>query len=176
MYRSVLDYFRNPDDMAGTHEVSRHHIYCDGACIANGKRGARASYGISIQENGVEKRAISALLTPTDPQTNQRAELLALYESMKVAMTTNGSDIYTDSEYAMNCLQEWSPRWAARGWKKADGGPVLHQDLLKPMFDIWRNRGTKIRLFHIKAHTGHSDIHSKGNERADALARMALSG
>jgi ribonuclease HI len=174
MYRSVLDYFHTPD-VPLVEPQPRLHIYCDGACVANGRRGAKAAYGVSVQKKGQEIQTLQARLSPTEPHTNQRAELRGMWESMKLAMNSvEGADIYTDSEYAMKCLQEWAPGWAARGWKKADGEVVQHQDILKPMYDIWRQRGTKIRLFHVRSHTGYQDLHSRGNERADTLARTAL--
>jgi ribonuclease HI len=176
MYRSVLDYFRETNVMEPIVSQPRAHIYCDGACVANGKRGAKASWGMTVQREGREIQTKSGALGLQEQHTNQRAELKGLYEAMKYAITTDtGADIHTDSEYAIKCLQEWCPTWASRGWKKADGDAVLHQDLLKPMYDLWRQRGIKIRLFHVRSHTGHSDLHSRGNERADMLAKNALS-
>jgi ribonuclease HI len=90
------------------------------------------------------------------------------------ALSEEGADIHSDSMYALDCLQSWSARWAAKGWRKADGEPVLNQDILRPMWEIWKSRGTKIRLFHVDAHTGRTDAHSRGNERADALATAAI--
>jgi ribonuclease HI len=85
-----------------------------------------------------------------------------------------GADIHTDSEYAMKCFLEWGAGWAARSWRKADGKEVLHQDILRPMWETWKRRGNHIRLHHVSAHTGRTDIHSKGNARADALAVASI--
>jgi ribonuclease HI len=150
-------------------------IYCDGACAANGRRGAKAGYGVSVWSNGVEIEALSKPLAAEEPQTNQRAELRGLQVALEKAMASvGGAEIHTDSKYALDCLQAWAPRWAANGWRKADGQAVLHQDILKPMWATWKSRGAGVRLFHVSAHTGRSDAHSRGNARADELATGAI--
>lgn len=150
-------------------------IYCDGACAANGRRGAKAGYGVSVWSNGVEIEALSKPLAADEPQTNQRAELRGLQVALEKAMgSVGGAEIHTDSKYALDCLQAWAPRWAANGWRKADGQAVLHQDILKPMWATWKSRGAGVRLFHVSAHTGRSDAHSRGNARADELATGAI--
>ncbi len=158
--------------------TTRLMIYCDGACSANGRRGAKAGFGVSVRNaDGSERTHVSCPLSPSEQQTNQRAELRGLQWSIEFALKSEGgADIFTDSEYAMKCLQEWGPGWSARGWKKADGSPVQHQDLLRPMLDMWRGRGNKVRIFHVSAHTGRQDAHSRGNARADELAVASIAG
>jgi ribonuclease HI len=175
---SIADYFRlTPELPTQTSTPSeRLRIYCDGACRANGRRGAAAGFGgLVVHPTKGEGVSVSRPLGPSEPQTNQRAELRALEWAFAQAMASSGgADIHTDSEYALKCFTEWGPLWAAKGWRKATGGEVLHQDILKPMWDIWKSRGTKIRLFHVSAHTGGRDIHSVGNARADALAVASI--
>jgi ribonuclease HI len=183
---SLLDYFgtgfaansfatnSSPlDSMSITRTKAR--IYCDGACSANGRKGAKAGFGgILIHADGTEE-TVSEALGPTEQQTNQRGELKGLQWAFGKAMSLpEGADIYTDSEYAMKCFTEWGAGWAVRGWRKSDGKDVLHQDILKPMWEIWKRRGNQIRLHHVSAHTGRSDIHSKGNARADVLATASI--
>lgn len=152
----------------------RLQIFCDGACTANGRRGAAAGFGVSVQKEGAESLAISEPLEIDEQHTNQRAELHGLYKALQIAMESKeGADIYTDSRYAMDCLIKWCPGWVASGWKKVDKKPVLHQDLLKPMWELWKQRGSKASIFHVSAHTGGRDVLSKGNARADELAQGA---
>lgn len=178
---TILDYFGTKNHAVSALEQmpiarTRHRIYCDGACQANGRRGARAGYGAVVYgPNGTEEETIYKALDSTEVQTNQRAELSALQWAFGKAMSLpEGADIYTDSEYAMKCFTEWGPLWAAKGWRKAAGGEVLHQDILRPMWEIWKSRGHQIRLHHVAAHTGGKDIHSVGNARADALAVASI--
>jgi ribonuclease HI len=172
--KSILSYFHTPTNSVVTRSdsTSRLQIYCDGACRANGRKGAKAGYGVSVQREGKELQAISKALDPSEPQTNQRAELRGLQKALEFGKA-EGADIYTDSEYGRKCLESWAATWAAKGWRKADGSAVLHQDILRPMWDMWKARGST-RLFHVSAHTGHGDAHSKGNERADALATQSI--
>jgi ribonuclease HI len=157
--------------------TKRYRIYCDGACQGNGRKGARAGYGaVLISPDGEEVERISKALEAGETQTNQRAELRALQWAFGKALSLpEGAEIHTDSEYAMKCFTEWGPLWAAKGWRKSTGGEVLHQDILRPMWEIWKSRGNRIRLHHVAAHTGGRDIHSVGNAKADALAVASIS-
>jgi ribonuclease HI len=172
---SILDYFRA--EVTGEPVIiqTRLQIYSDGACTANGRRGAQAAFGVAVFKNGKEVLAFSDILARSELHTNQRAELRGLLKAMEIAsVSEEGADIHTDSQYSLDCLQEWAPRWVAKGWRKADGESVQNQDILKPMWELWKNRGNKIRLFHVQSHTRRTDAHSRGNERADQLATGAL--
>lgn len=150
-------------------------IYSDGACTNNGRRGARAAMGVSVQNAHGEVEAISRPLGPAEPQTNQRAELRALaYAIKRAASGTTMCDIYTDSQYAINCLTVWATAWSRRNWTKACGGDVLHRDVIEPMWDEYRSAKHRIQIHHVSAHTGRTDIHSRGNARADQLAVAGL--
>lgn len=179
--RSVLSYFVTED--AGSAEtvfqedpVEVCTIFCDGACTNNGRRGARAGYGIAVFLNDAEIAATSRPLGTEEAQTNQRAELRGLETAVAAATRTSAPicRIYTDSEYAINCLTRWGPVWARSGWRKADGGPVLHRDIIEPLLETWRSLRGKATLSHVRAHTGRSDALSRGNARADELARESL--
>ena len=184
--KGILDFFGTSNSShvdissrVGTTKETRARIYCDGACTANGRKGAKAGYGaILIHADGTEE-TVSEALGPTETQTNQRAELKGLQWAFGKAMNLpEGADIYTDSEYAMKCFKEWGAGWATRGWRKSDGKDVLHQDILKPMWETWKrfggSRSTQIRLHHVLAHTGRMDVHSRGNARADTLATASI--
>ena len=198
--RSVLSYFLeeselqtsiNDSDLTSaseTHGVTARlsvSIFCDGACINNGRRGARASYGVVAYRGGgaglgEELYSAAAALSPSEPQTNQRGELRGLAAAVAYATTEMRAGattvrIYTDSEYALNCITKWVPGWQRSGWRRADGTPVLHRDILEPLYDSWNMLRGVAFLQHVTAHTGRSDAISTGNDRADALARSALS-
>jgi ribonuclease HI len=56
-------------------------VFTDGACSKNGQAGARASYAFWIPEH---KELSKADFVPSeDSQTNNRGELLAIYEGVK---------------------------------------------------------------------------------------------
>jgi ribonuclease HI len=160
------------------------NIFSDGACINNGRRGAHASFGmVAFRGGGVglgeELYRVAQVLSPSEPQTNQRAELRGLAAAVAYAgnAARGGATtirIYTDSEYALNCLTKWVGGWKRSDWRRADGSPVLHRDILEPLYDAWTELRGVAFLAHVRAHTGRSDTISLGNERADALARSAL--
>jgi ribonuclease HI len=152
-------------------------IFCDGSSLSNGKEGARAGYGVAVKRGGAVIHTFSDRVSVEEAQTNQRAELLALRYAINYAAESGESSvkIYTDSKYALDCLQTWGPTWAANGWKKADKKPVLHADLITPMYDLYSSNKDQVELIHVRGHTGLSDPLSLGNALADELARGAAS-
>ena len=158
-------------------------VFSDGSCVHNGRPGARAGVGVYALEDGVEVHRHSAALAKSEPQTNQRAELQALYYALRfIHGTTAGAagaagatvaTLYTDSQYSINCVTVWATGWKAKGWLKADKKPVLHQDVLKPMVELWEILKATTTLTHVAAHTGRADPISRGNAMADQLATAA---
>ena len=150
-------------------------IYCDGSCTSNGKPEARAGFGVYVTSSGLEKYRHSERICAHEPQTNQRAELRGLQYALTYLMKSGTATgvIYTDSKYALDCLLTWGPGWEKKGWKKADGKDVLHQDLLKPMMETLRQLGPRCELRHVFGHTGAVDAISAGNAVADELACAA---
>lgn len=181
--RSILSYFGAATEAVVTTETNVAEdpvevctIFCDGACTNNGRRGARAGYGVAVFLNDAEIATTSRPLAPEETQTNQRAELRGLETALAAAVATTAPicRVYTDSEYAINCLTRWGPGWVRAGWRKADGGPVLHRDILEPLLETWHSLRGKATLSHVRAHTGRADTLSRGNARADELARASL--
>lgn len=149
-------------------------IYCDGCCLSNGLAGARAGYGVHITDpSGTGLLSESFRVPVADPQTNQRAELLALRYALSIVAehTMVVYEIYSDSRYAIDCVTKWSGAWEVGGWRKANGKPVLHADIIRDCLAMYRRVGDRVRLNHIAAHTGLGDPHSRGNAEADRLAR-----
>ena len=154
-------------------------LFCDGACVNNGRRGARAAFGLVVYQNGQEIAAAAEPLAAHETQTNQRAELRGLqaailYGQKAVSAGATTIRMYSDSEYAINCLTRWAPGWSRAGWRKADRTPVLHSDLIVPMYEAWNALRGYAFLQHVAAHTGRTDPLSLGNARADELATSAL--
>lgn len=97
--------------------------------------------------------------------TNNMGELMAVLDLLR---QTRGEDlrVMCDSQYAINCCTKWIPGWKRRGWRKADGQPVLNVDLLKELDK--ELEGRVVAFEWVKGHAGHAL-----NERADDLARAA---
>ena len=99
--------------------------------------------------------------------TNNKAELMAVLDLLR--QTRDAGDdllVLCDSQYVINALTKWMPGWKRKGWKKADGKPVLNVDLLA---ELDRElAGRRVTFEWVKGHAGH-DL----NEAADARARAA---
>ena len=97
--------------------------------------------------------------------TNNMGELMAVLDLLR---QTRGEElrVLCDSQYAINCCTKWITGWKRRGWRKADGQPVLNVDLLKELDK--QLAGRTVTFDWVKGHAGHSL-----NERADDLARAA---
>jgi ribonuclease HI len=74
--------------------------------------------------------------------------------------------ILCDSQYVINAVTKWMPGWKRKGWRKADGKPVLNVDLLKDIDQALVGR--KYTFEWVRGHAGH-----ELNEAADVRARAA---
>lgn len=99
--------------------------------------------------------------------TNNMGELMAVLDLLR-ATRDAGDDllVYCDSQYVINAVTKWMPGWKRKGWKKADGKPVLNVDLLQAIDT--ELPGRRITFEWVKGHAGH-----ELNEAADARARAA---
>lgn len=142
-------------------------VYSDGACKGNGKVGSYAGVGVWWGEN--DPRNI-AERCPGD-QTNNRAELIAI---VRVLETTPKSKkpllIKTDSQYSINCFQEWLPRWICNKFRTAVGQPVKNLGIIRYLAALFNERelfGQRVHLQYVKGHSG-----DRGNDGADAQANL----
>ncbi|GAB3269727.1 ribonuclease HI family protein [Sinomonas notoginsengisoli] len=98
--------------------------------------------------------------------TNNQGELMAVLDLFRstVHMADEPLRILCDSQYVINCITKWMPGWKRRGWKKADGKPVLNVDLLAQIDAELAGRDYTFEW--VRGHAGHAL-----NEAADAKAR-----
>jgi len=96
--------------------------------------------------------------------TNNRMELTAMINGLRMVPHDAQVDVYTDSQLVVNILTQWAEGWQAKGWKKKSPGPIANLELVKEAYALARQRpGARIKW--IKAHSG-----SRWNEYADSLA------
>ncbi len=151
-------------------------VYTDGSCISNGKKSAKAAFGVIYPDHLAE--SWGEPLSEGDSHTNQTAELTAIYQGILKGTTLQGdpSDvtihIYTDSEYSINCLTKWVGGWKKKDWKTATGKPVVHRDVIERILNELKKYSGHI-FTHVKAHTDSTDEHSIWNGKVDQLARDA---
>ena len=99
--------------------------------------------------------------------TNNQGELMAVLQFFRAtAHLDDDLLILCDSQYVINCVTKWMPGWKKKGWRKADGKPVMNVELLKEIDDALVGR--TYRFEWVKGHANHPL-----NEAADARARAA---
>ena len=138
-------------------ELKKVDIFTDGACSGNPGPGG---WGSILRYGGHELE-----LSGGEPSTtNNRMELTAVIEALKKLNQKCEVTIYTDSKYVADAfLQGWIWGWIKKGWRKADGKPVLNTDLWKTLlYEISKH---EYKIIWIKGHAGHPE-----NERCDILA------
>lgn len=136
-------------------------IHTDGSCLRNpGGAGGWAAVIETAATGAVEEKSGG------DPETtNNRMELTAALMALSAVPEGARVALYTDSQYLKNAFTKfWLPAWKKRGWKKADGEPVLNQDLWVQLDAAFAAR--QVQFHWVKGHAGNSR-----NERCDALAR-----
>jgi ribonuclease HI len=135
-------------------------IFTDGACSGNpgpGGWGAVLRYGeVEKEMNGGEPAT-----------TNNRMELMAAIMAIEAVKRPCEIHLHTDSEYLRQGITTWIHSWKARGWKTADKKPVKNVDLWQRLERAIESHD--VHWHWVKGHSGHAE-----NERADALARLAI--
>lgn len=142
--------------------MKKVEIYTDGACTGNPGKGG---FGAVLIYNGTEKR-ISKGYRKT---TNNRMELMAAIESLKMLKENCIVDLYSDSKYLVDAInKKWLDSWKKNNWKKADKKPVLNTDLWEELSVLLNKH--MVNFVWVKGHAG-----NKYNEICDSLAVEAYS-
>ncbi|GAB4100601.1 ribonuclease HI family protein [Sinomonas halotolerans] len=107
--------------------------------------------------------------------TNNQGELMAVLDLFRSTahLPEEPLRILCDSQYVINCVTKWMPNWKRRGWKKADGKPVLNVDLLSQIDAELAGRTYEFEW--VKGHAGH-ELNEAADERARAVALAFQSG
>jgi ribonuclease HI len=95
--------------------------------------------------------------------TNNKMEITAAIKALEAVPQGLPIVIHSDSQYVIKGATEWLRGWKAKGWRKADGKPVMNQDLWMQMDALIVGR--QITWKWVKGHSGHPE-----NERVDRLA------
>lgn len=136
-------------------------IYTDGACSGNPGKGGWGAILIA----GENRKEISGGEKET---TNNRMELTAPIEALKLVKRPCKIKLYSDSAYLVNAFMNgWIYNWQKNGWKTADKKDVKNRDLWEKIYSY-----TQIHSIEWIKVKGHSD--NKYNNLCDRLAVAAI--
>ncbi len=106
--------------------------------------------------------------------TNNQAELTAVLELFRAtAHLDDELHIQCDSQYVINAVTKWMAGWKRKGWRKADGKPVMNVELLQAL-DA-ELVGRRYRFEWVRGHVGHV-MNEAADERARAVAEAFRRG
>jgi ribonuclease HI len=139
-------------------------LFTDGGCSGNPGPGGWAfilrhpATGKSVESSGGERDT-----------TNNRMELQAVVEGLKLLKRPTHVELFTDSVYVGKGLSEWMPKWKANGWKRREGhklAEVKNEDLWRQLDALLATH--KVKYTRVAGHSGHPE-----NDRVDELAVAA---
>lgn len=185
-YKTASELARTKYQVARPIPEAPIRIYTDGSALSNGQ--AAAIGGVGVYFGPKDRRNISEPLTGTK-QTNQRAELTAIYRALEVSPRDRRVEICSDSSYSIKCVTEWFQNWRRNNWLNSSHKPVENRDLVQKIVDLleerqrlnrhrevdddhddevrqyWEHGAASVRFTWIKGHAK-----DEGNNAADELA------
>lgn len=133
------------------------NIYTDGSCSGNPGPGG---WGAVLVYGQFEKEISGG----DHSTTNNRMELTAVIEALRLLKEPCAVTVTTDSKYVVDSVTlGWARGWKARGWVKSDKKPALNADLWEQLLDLLDLH--KVSFVWVKGHAGHPY-----NERCDRMA------
>lgn len=98
--------------------------------------------------------------------TNNMSELNSIILGLKSLKYRCKVKVYTDSNYSLQCITTWIPKWYKNGWKTSNNNPVKNKDLIIELYNLCNYH--EVEFIKVKAHSG-----VEGNEIVDKLAYSA---
>ena len=133
-------------------------IYTDGACSGNPGPGG---WGRGAQMTARTRRELSGGEAST---TNNRMELTAVIEALRLLKEPCVVELYSDSRYVIDALEKrWVYGWKQRGWVKSDKKPALNVDLWEQLLSLIARH--EMHYHWVKGHA-----ENEYNNRCDEMA------
>ncbi len=127
-------------------------LYCDGSSLGNPGPGG---YGGILEYKGNRKEFSGG----EDHTTNNRMELRAVIEGMKMLKEPCAVHIVSDSSYVVKAINEWLEGWVRKHFAK-----VKNVDLWQEYLQV--SAPHRVSAEWVRGHNGHEE-----NEICDRLAR-----
>lgn len=153
-------------------------VYTDGACINNGKKNAKAGYGVFFGDMDSRNKSVPII---EGKITNQVAELSAIIDAVEIILlehTNPNIIIKTDSRYCIDCVTKWCYKWEKNDWKNSSGKRIENYELVTKLYNYTKKYN--IKYVHIYSHKDEPDKSDPGyndwygNMMADMLASGAI--
>ena len=134
-------------------------IYTDGGCRGNPGVGG---WGVWLRYRDHDKKLKGSELNTT----NNKMELTAAIESIRIIKNPSNIIINTDSVYVKDGITKWIANWKKNNWKNSQKKDVKNKDLWLELYNL--NKSLKIKWNWVKAHAG-----NPMNEEVDLMAKKA---
>jgi len=135
-------------------------MYTDGACRGNPGPGG---WGVLLKFNGTQKEIFGG----SSSTTNNKMELKAAIEGLRLLSEPCSINLYTDSKYVMDGITQWINNWKKNNWKTSTKKDVKNKELWQELDDLMDHH--EVTLHWVKGHSG-----DEGNEMADMLANKGI--
>ena len=148
---------------------AEEELFVDGSCYRD-HLGNHAGFAV-VRQNPDETFTVIQSSYCKQPCSAQVAELRAL-----TAACREGAgkivNVYTDSAYAHGVCHLFGAVWKMRGFKKTDGSPIMHCDLIVELM-LALLLPKQVAIIKCQAHKKGNDYVTKGNSAADEAAKIA---
>lgn len=132
-------------------------IYTDGACSGNPGKGG---WGAVLIYGNIQ-RELSGFEEVT---TNNKMELTACIEALKMLKEPCNVNLFSDSAYVVNAFNDdWISGWIKNNWRNSQKKEVANIELWKELIELTKFHSVVFNK--VKGHAG-----DKYNEICDALA------
>ena len=131
----------------------------DHVALYNEKLGKEQN--IQLVKYGAHERELSGGEAST---TNNRMELTAVIEALRLLKEPCVVELYSDSRYVIDALEKrWVYGWKQRGWVKSDKKPALNVDLWEQLLSLIARH--EMHYHWVKGHA-----ENEYNNRCDEMA------
>ncbi|KAL4993121.1 ribonuclease H-like protein [Aspergillus recurvatus] len=151
-------------------------VYVDGGCRGNGQPGSIGAAAAAIKNKYSKYRGWAEALPSFPAPTNQRAEIASIILGLEKALERYSQlysnpwldiTIYSDSKYAVNCMNVWVYKWVNNGWTNSAGKEVANRDLIEKALDL-------DNLLRVIGAVRYTWIPREKNQYADALCNHCM--
>jgi ribonuclease HI len=186
--KSIIEIKESPTEVVEKkHEHLEFKIFTDGSNTDQ----AKTLHSKHLRKGGIgifhpDSNTQIAEPFPFDNPTNIRAEwwaaIRALQWVLEITKNLNENDqkkikvfLYIDCQNVIDSMTKWVPGWKKKGWKKADGKPVLNKELIVLLDNLILNKLPLTNFVKVKAHKAKPKDQKSlwlwnGNYIADKLA------